>query len=116
MSKFLVIPRDNQVDFSDFSGEDMEKVIEQYVAWGRKVGDGGRTLDSNKLKDGEGRVLRGSGGTFSVADGPFKEATEVVGGYWIIEASDYDEVVSLVEDHPHLRYGTSLEIREVEMM
>jgi len=116
MPKFLLIPRDSGVDFSGLGAEDMQGIIEQYATWGRKVGSGGKLLDSNKLKDGEGRVLRVTDGTVSVTAGPFKEATEVVSGYWIIEANDYDEVVSLVQDHPHLQHGTSLEIREVEMM
>jgi len=116
MSKFLLIPRDNPKDFSSFSPEDMQQVIEKYVAWGRKVGEAGKLIDSNKLKDGEGRVLRDNGGKTSVTDGPFSETKEVVGGYWIIEANDYDEAVSLVEDHPHLEHGTSLEIREIEMV
>ena len=116
MSKFLLIPRDRGNDFSDFSAEDMQKVFDQYLAWGRKVGDAGKMIDGNKLKDGEGRVLRGNGGEISVAQGPFNESTGVVSGYWIIEANDYDEAVSLVEDHPHLEYGTSLEIRKIEMI
>jgi hypothetical protein len=116
MPRFLLIPRDKHTDFADFSAEDMQKVIEQYVAWGRKAGDRGQLIDGNKLTDGDGRVLRGHGGKLSVTEGPFNATAEVVSGYWIIEANDYDDAVSLVEDHPHLQYGSSLEIRQVEMM
>jgi hypothetical protein len=48
-------------------------------------------------------------------DGPYSETKEVLGGYWLIEASDYDEAMEVVADHPHLRFG-SLEVREIQEM
>jgi hypothetical protein len=42
----------------------------------------------DKLKS-DGRVLTGSG----VADGPFVEAKEVVGGFMIVAAESYDAAV-----------------------
>jgi hypothetical protein len=41
----------------------------------------------------KGARVRFSGGTPSVTDGPFTEAKEVVGGYWIIQAKDKAEAV-----------------------
>ena len=52
-------------------------------------------------------------GSARVTDGPYAEAREVIGGVFIVEAKNYDEVVELSKDCPHLDFGT-IEIREVE--
>jgi len=33
------------------------------------------------------------GGQFKVTDGPFPEAKEVIGGYWMIEVKSRDEAI-----------------------
>ena len=52
-------------------------------------------------------------GTPNVTDGPYAEAREVIGGLFIVEATNYEEVVELSKDCPHLDFGT-IEIREVQ--
>lgn len=41
----------------------------------------------------EGATVEFSGGDSAVTDGPFTEAKEVVGGYWLIQARDKAEAV-----------------------
>ena len=57
--------------------------------------------------------MQGAGASMKVTDGPYAEAREVIGGLFVIEAANYDEVVELSKDCPHLEFG-SIEIREVE--
>jgi hypothetical protein len=114
MASFMLIPRDVPQDFADVSPEDMQRIIEKYVAWGNRLEAAGKLQQGQKLRDGEGRVMRGTGGKISITDGPFSETKEVVGGYWLIEAAGYDEAVELARDCPHMEYGASLEIRQVE--
>jgi len=45
-----------------------------------------------------------------VTDGPFAETREQLGGYYLVEASDLDEAMSIAEQIPGARYGT-IEIR-----
>ena len=62
-----------------------------------------------KLKP-EGKVWRASG----VTDGPFVEAKEVVGGFMIVSAEDYEGAIRVAAEGPagHMP-GASLEIREL---
>ena len=59
-----------------------------------------------------GRVCTGNDQDFVVTDGPLAEAKEVVGGFAIIEAADYDEAASLCRNHPAARIG-KIVIRQV---
>ncbi len=115
MGKFLVIPRDSGEALAGLSGEQIESVIAKYHAWGAKLAEAGRMLDGNKLKDGEGRVLSGNASSMTVTHGPYAKAKDVIGGYWVIEAGNYDEAVDLASSNPHLSYGT-LEVRSIDPM
>jgi len=47
-----------------------------------------------------------------VTDGPFAETREQLGGYFLVEAKDLDEAISIAERIPGARKGT-VEIRPV---
>jgi hypothetical protein len=78
MASFMLIARDGPQDFADVSPEDMQRIIEKYVAWGTKLEEAGKKRAGSKLRDGEGRVLRGDSGKLTVTDGPFSETKETV--------------------------------------
>ncbi len=67
---------------------------------------------AERLAEDVGRVMRSTGGQPRVTDGPYSETKEVLGGYYLIEAADYDEAVRRAMDHPHLDHGT-IEVRKI---
>lgn len=101
-------------DFSQFSPEEIQAVISEYVAWKVKIENEGRYVGSSKLKDEGGRHLLMANGQLRVTDGPYTEAKEVIGGYFTISAKDYDEAASVASTCPHLTYGGRIELREIE--
>lgn len=62
-----------------------------------------------------GKRVRFSGGTRTVADGPFAETKELVAGYWIWQVKSMDEALEWVRRCPHPMPGEEceLEIRPV---
>jgi hypothetical protein len=48
-----------------------------------------------------------------VTDGPFAEAKEVIGGFFLIEARDRDEALELASRWPSARLG-AIEVRPIE--
>jgi hypothetical protein len=93
--------------------EEIRAGIAEYAAWADSLAERGHLRGGEKLRDGSGRVLRGERGQPEVTDGPYAEAKEVIGGYFLIEAADYDEAAALCADSPHLGHGT-IELREIE--
>ena len=114
MPQFLVLARGAGMD-PRRSPEEMQKTIEKYRAWTEGIRQAGRLLQGEKLRSPEGRVVRRVDGQLMVTDGPYVESKEFLGGFWIIEAASYDEVVKMVNDSPHLAAG-SLELRQIEEM
>jgi len=58
-----------------------------------------------------GRVKFDSAGAKTVTDGPFAEAREVVGGYWLIEARSKEEALEWASRVPGR--GCTVEVRRV---
>ena len=48
-----------------------------------------------------------------VTDGPFAEAKELIGGFFLIEARDRDEALELAARWPSARFGT-IEVRPID--
>ena len=92
------------------SPEEMQKAVEKYVAWTRKPFVAG----SRRLAPEPGRVIRDGGRR--VSDGPYSETKEILGGYYVIEAGNYDEAAERSMDHPHLHYGGTIELRQIHQM
>jgi hypothetical protein len=113
MPKYILLLHDAGSLLPEMSPAEIQAVIRRYVVWRERVQAGGRLVTGHKLRDGEGRVMRGEIGAPSITDGPYVEAREVIGGLFIVEGASYDEVVALAKDCPHLEFGT-IEIREIE--
>lgn len=114
MPSYMMLLHETPPDFSGFSAEDIQNVINEYKNWRNGIAAQGKLLGGAKLRDEGGRHLSGANGDFRVTDGPFAEAKEVIGGYFTIEAADYDEAVELCRTCPHLTYGGRIELREVQ--
>jgi hypothetical protein len=117
MPKYMLLLRsDTTADLSDFSPDDMQKVIAAYESWAGKLAAKGLLHDGKKLTDEGGKVMipDGSGGV-TIKDGPYTETKEVVGGIYLISADSYAHAAKLCQGHPNFQFG-SIEIRELDLM
>jgi hypothetical protein len=108
MPQYVLLLHSDGEAWKKLSPEEMQKKVEKYLAWRNKpfvVGGAGLVRDT-------GRVIRVKGDDVSVTEGPFSESAEVMGGFYTIEAADYNEAVKLSLDIPHIGLGT-IEIRQV---
>jgi hypothetical protein len=116
MAQFLLLLHEDPASFADVSPEEIQRVIDEYSAWRKDLEKRGRVAGANKLKDEGGRSLSVQDGEVRVVDGPYAEAKEVVGGYFLIEAADYTEAIRISTECPHLRYGGRIELREIDAL
>ena len=116
MPKFMLLLHDDPSEWASVSADQMQAIIQKYVAWGAKLRESGMLHSSDKLTEDRGKVVRGKNGQVRVTDGPFIEAKEVLGGYYTISAASYEEAVEAVKDCPQLEYGGTIEIRQVDEM
>lgn len=114
MPNYMLLLHENPETFQDMSADDMQAIIQRYSAWKDQMEQAGKLIAGKKLADGEGRVLRRSGGQISISDGPYTESKEVIGGLFEIIADNYDQAVAIARQCPHLEFGT-VEVREIDI-
>ena len=103
---------------TDLPREKMLEMTKRYMAWADGLRQKGKMVGGEKLTASGGRHVRLKDGKAVASDGPYAEAKDVVGGYFVIEARDLAEAEAIVGDCPHLALspGNWAEIRPIEDM
>ena len=110
MAQFVLLLHSDPSGWAKLSPEEMQKALEKFMGWLNKP----YTKGGKRLTPDTGKVMRSNGsGEPRTTDGPYIESKEVLGGFYIIEAADYDEAVKFTRDHPTLEYGGAVEIRQI---
>jgi hypothetical protein len=111
MSKFMLFVRGGYNSEIDLSAEEIQQRIGKYRAWSGNLAQAGKLLDANKISD-EPHVLVCENGEFKVQTPAPNE--ETVGGYFVVEAENYDEALTMARECPIFEHGGSLEVRRIE--
>lgn len=96
--------------YNGLSPEDMQQVTDHWMAWFNGLKDEGKCVAGNPLER-EGKII-GKNGRI-VSDGPFAEAKETIGGYFLLRVGTMDEAVVIAQQCPGLPYGIRVEVRPV---
>ena len=97
--------------------EDVSPTPEHIAEMGRyieKLSKAGVLLATDGLQSSsKGARVRISDGRFTVTDGPFAEAKEVIGGFAIVEATSKAEAIELAKDFLALVGEGESEVRQM---
>jgi hypothetical protein len=108
----LVIPKDYQTAAPDAAPD--AKVVERMTRYNEELAKAGVLLSLDGLKPPSAGVrIRFAGGKPKVTDGPFAEAKECVGGYWIIQVKSKEEAVEWAKRAP-MPDGETIEVRQIQ--
>jgi hypothetical protein len=90
------------------SAAQMQEMYAAFGAWQAKFKD--QILDMGSKLKSSGKVITAAG----VVDGPFAEAKEIVAGFMILGAADYEGAVAVVQAMPGMNMpGACVEVREM---
>lgn len=110
MAGYLFLYREGDKEKFQPSPEEMQSYMQSWMDWiGQAMEAGWMTVPGDALKE-EGRVLHADK---SVTDGPFAESKEVIGGYSIVEAENFDQAVQYAHGCPIFAEGGTVEVREL---
>ena len=97
--------------YKGLSPEQMQQVFDQWMGWFNRLKNDGTATAGNPLEP-EGRIVSGRNGRV-VSDGPFAEAKETIGGYFLLKVGTMDEAVDIAQQCPGLPHGVRVEVRPV---
>jgi hypothetical protein len=109
-SDYLLLFRGNVWD-RGLSPAQLQKVVSDWMAWFERLKAEGKCSGGHPLED-QGKVVSGSNGHI-VADGPFAESKEAVGGYFYLQVADENEAIEIARQCPGLEYGAVVEVRPI---
>jgi len=108
-SDFMLIFRNAGPDtHAHLNTEQRARLARQWNDWVEGLAQQQKLLQGRPLGL-TGRVVSGKGSV--VTDGPYAEATEVIGGYVSISVADIDEATEIAKQCPGLPLGLTVEIR-----
>jgi hypothetical protein len=106
----MLLFRGNDWD-KGLSPEQLQKVVADWYAWFDGLIADGRCTGGHPLLS-QGKLVSGKKGR-AVADGPFAESKEAIGGYFYLQVADEQEAIAIAQMCPALDYGLVVEVRPV---
>ena len=114
MQEFLLLIRSEGDCIENMSPELHRLHFQKMVDYIDNLRKTGRLISAQPLTM-TGSILQGKGAAFK--DGPFNETKEVIAGYFLFKANDYEEAKEIARAHPVLEDdpGSRLELRPIKI-
>ena len=95
-------------EFTQLPADEQEAIIGEYLAIEQSAG----VIGGNQLQPIEtATTVRVQDGEMLLTDGPFVDAKEHLGGYYLVESDDLDAALEIAARIPAARMGGAIEVR-----
>jgi hypothetical protein len=111
--KYLLTIYTDESDSDTATPEDVRGIMAAYEAFGREASEAGVLLGGEGLQPtATATTVRVRDGEPMLTDGPFAEAREQLGGYYLLDCRDLDEAIGWAAKIPGAQRG-AVEVRPV---
>ena len=112
--QFMIVISSDEKAAAKATVEQQKEMHQAYMAYTDDLKKAGVMLHGDGLlPSSKGARISHKEGRRVVIDGPFTEAKEVVGGYYIIDVKSRDEAIEWAAKCPGAKSGSGVELREV---
>ena len=103
-----IYPTGVTAEFAQLSADEQEAIVSEYLAIRQSPG----VISGDQLQPVEtATTVRVQNGENLLTDGPFVDAKEHLGGYYLVEADDLDAALEIAARIPAARMGGAVEVR-----
>jgi hypothetical protein len=111
--EYMLLIYVNEAEGRKRSDADQAQMHREYMAFTQDLSSAGKNKGGNALQQSAtASTVCVRNGKTTVMDGPFAETKEQLGGYYLVEAKDRDEAISIAARIPGAKHG-SIEVRPV---
>ncbi|GIE78414.1 hypothetical protein Aph02nite_43640 [Actinoplanes philippinensis] len=113
--KFLLIMHINPVIMEALTEAERQEIMAGHGEFMTTIRESGEMIDTEALADpSQSAVVRVRDGVPVVTDGPYLEAKEFLGGYYLVDVASRDRALELAAMIPDARFdGLGIEVRQV---
>jgi len=109
--KYMLLIYDEEQVWAKLPEAERKQIYAEYGQFSQQVKSTGQYVTGAQLQPiAAATSVRVRNGKRLLTDGPFAETREQLGGYYLVEAKNLDEAISLAERIPSARFGT-IEVR-----
>ena len=114
--QYLLLIHSNEAAMAAARQEDVQAMSAAFMAYTKALREADVWRGGERLHPASsGAIVRAKDGKTSVVNGPYAEAKEQLGGYYLIEAADLDSALSWASRCPGAQFG-AIEVRAVRPM
>ncbi|MFE7748571.1 YciI family protein [Streptomyces sp. NPDC057428] len=113
--KFLLIMHMNPAIMEELTDAERQEIMDGHGTFMKTIRESGEMTGTAALADpSQSSVVRVRDGVPVVTDGPYLEAKEFLGGYYLIDVASRERALELAEMIPDARFnGLGIEVRQV---
>jgi hypothetical protein len=113
--KFLLSMHINPAVFGALTEEERNEIMDGHGGFMDLITKSGELITTQALADpSQSAVVRVRGGQAAVTDGPYLEAKEFLGGFYLVDVESRERAIELAAMIPDARVeGMGIEVREV---
>ena len=94
--KYLLLIYDNEATWANTSEADQGKIFQEYMTYTSGIRKSGNYVAGEALEPvATATTVRVKNGKTLTTDGPFAETREQLGGFYMVEAKNLDEAITL---------------------
>jgi hypothetical protein len=112
-AEFMLVLRSAAGQSPPVAPDEVRQRVGEYSTWAGRLRQQGVRVDGEKLRR-EARILRGTDAGAVVSEERSEASQDAIAGYFLIEALNYEQAVKVAEGCPHLKYGGTIEIRQID--
>lgn len=113
MKQFLLLLHEDIQKMSELSPKEMQEIANAHMVWADKLAKKGHLISGDGLHE---KAVMITGKDCIIKDGPYLESKEIIGGYYLLQASDLETIVELAKECPTHLFGGTTEIRQIMEM
>jgi hypothetical protein len=111
--RYMLLICNDENAIEALSPDEHAAAVAEYVAFGEEMERRGILLGGDRLhRTTAATTVQVRDGEVLVADGPFAETKEQIGGYYLVDCRDLDEAIEVASTIPGARRGT-IEVRPI---
>jgi hypothetical protein len=111
--QYLLLIYEREADWNAMNEKEKGTIFQDYMAFTQGIMKSGHHRAGDALQPvSTATTVRVRNGKTVTTDGPFAETREQLGGYYLVEAKDLDEAISIAARIPSARHG-SVEVRPI---
>jgi hypothetical protein len=111
--RYLLLLHASEAEFTKLSPAEAAKAVEPYTAYTNELKKAGALVAAARLRPTtQTSTIRVRNAQSLVTDGPFTEAKEALGGFYLIQAADQQEALTWAAKCPGAHYGV-IEVRPI---